>query len=177
MTSIDRDHRLIAILRGITARETGDVVAALIETGYRAIEVPMNSPDALASIEIAVDTTRQLTPDACLIGAGTVLAVEEVARVKALSANLIVSPNTDPSVIKATRDAGMQSLPGVFTPTEAHLAPKADVKSGDVLVCWKKDVNKQRLGRISGSLFMPTKISRKHGVSNSRTVCTRSSAG
>lgn len=121
-TDIDTEHRLIAILRGITPPETEAVVRVLLQAGFRAIEIPLNSPEPIQSIEIAVRTAERFAAGECRIGAGTVLAAAEVGRVESAGGNLIVSPNVNPKVISAARAAGCYSLPGVFTPTEAHLA-------------------------------------------------------
>ena len=118
-------HRhLIAILRGITPPETVNVCQALVEAGITLIEVPLNSPDPYRSIGLMARTFgAQAT-----IGAGTVLTLRQVAEVKDAGGTLIVSPNCDPHVIAATKTAGMQSYPGVLTPTEcfAALAAGAD---------------------------------------------------
>lgn len=119
-TSIDM--KLIAILRGIRPEETVDVVTALLNSGIRAIEIPMNSPDVLTSIELAVNCARDIAPGATLVGAGTVLAPTEVDDIEARGGNLIVSPNVNPAVVRRTVERGLLSLPGVFTATEAHLA-------------------------------------------------------
>ncbi|MFN3621059.1 MAG: 2-dehydro-3-deoxy-6-phosphogalactonate aldolase [Sphingorhabdus sp.] len=113
-------HRcpLIAILRGIRPDEILAVGRALMECGINIIEIPLNSPDPLESI-------RRLAADAgdnAIVGAGTVLRVEDVAAVKKAGGQLVVSPNTDPHVIAATVSAGMISIPGYFTPTEAFAA-------------------------------------------------------
>jgi 2-dehydro-3-deoxyphosphogalactonate aldolase len=114
-------YPLVAILRGIRPEETDGIVTALLESGLRAIEIPLNSPDAFRSIEIAA----KLAPADALIGAGTVLTVEDVAKLDAAGGRLMVSPNVDVDVITAAREKGMLTMPGVLTPTEALLALKA----------------------------------------------------
>ncbi|MFK3689226.1 2-dehydro-3-deoxy-6-phosphogalactonate aldolase [Agrobacterium tumefaciens] len=114
-------YPLIAILRGLKPEETEGVVGALIETGFRAIEIPLNSPDPFQSIEIAA----KMAPADCLIGAGTVLSVDDVASLDAAGGKLMVSPNADAEVITAAREKGMVTMPGVLTPTEALVAAKA----------------------------------------------------
>jgi 2-dehydro-3-deoxyphosphogalactonate aldolase len=115
---------LIAILRGITPPEAEAVLEALISAGIGLIEVPLNSPEPLASIRIMADKAR----GRARIGAGTVLTADDVRRVAEAGGRLIVSPNCDDGVIRATKDAGLDSYPGVFTPTEAlgALAAGAD---------------------------------------------------
>lgn len=115
---------LIAILRGIDPSQATDAAAALIDAGITRIEVPLNSPQPLHSIEAMA---KAYGGDA-LIGAGTVLTTQEVAQVQAAGGKLIVSPNCNPDVIAKTKKLNMQSWPGVFTPTEcfAALAAGAD---------------------------------------------------
>nr|WP_316652754.1 2-dehydro-3-deoxy-6-phosphogalactonate aldolase [uncultured Gellertiella sp.] len=114
-------YPLVAILRGLKPDETEGVVGALIETGFTAIEIPLNSPDPFRSIEAAA----RLAPAGCLIGAGTVLTVDDVARLDAVGGQLMVSPNVDVAVIGAARARQMVTLPGVLTPTEALAAAAA----------------------------------------------------
>ncbi|MEJ1159958.1 2-dehydro-3-deoxy-6-phosphogalactonate aldolase [Prosthecomicrobium sp. N25] len=109
---------LVAILRGIRTDEAEPVVAALVEAGFRLIEVPLNSPDPFATIAGLV----RRFGEAALFGAGTVLTPAEAQAVAATGAGLVVSPNTDPAVIRATKAAGLASLPGAATPTEAFAA-------------------------------------------------------
>lgn len=109
---------LIAILRGITPAEAPGIAAALIDCGITTIEVPLNSPDPIDSIAAMVRDFG----DQALIGAGTVLRTDQVDQVADVGGRLIVSPNCNPTVITRTKQRGMQSWPGVFTPTEAFAA-------------------------------------------------------
>jgi len=109
---------LVAILRGLTPAEAPAVGDALVDAGFTLIEVPLNSPDPFDSIRLLVERVG----DRALIGAGTVLTVEDVARVQDVGGTLIVSPNTNTDVIAATAARGMISMPGYFTPSEAFAA-------------------------------------------------------
>lgn len=109
---------LIAIIRGVRPDEAEAIGEALVEGGIRIIEVPLNSPDPLASIE----RLAARLGERALIGAGTVLTVEDVGRVADAGGRIVVSPNTDAAVIAATVRAGLVSAPGYFTPSEAFAA-------------------------------------------------------
>ena len=114
-------YPLIAILRGLKPTETHDVLSALIDNGFTAIEIPLNSPDPFNSIEIAA----KMAPANCLIGAGTVLTTDQVHQLHNAGGRLLVSPNVEPDVISLGHALGMVTMPGVFTPTEALLAAKS----------------------------------------------------
>lgn len=118
------DRKLVAILRGIRPDEVDEILTVLIESGLRAIEIPLNSPEPFKSITRAVGLSEELAGDTAIIGAGTVLTPHDVNRVRDCGGQIIVSPNTDPAVIAASVDAGLISMPGVFTASEALLALK-----------------------------------------------------
>ena len=109
---------LVAIIRGVTPAEVDAIGDAIFEGGIRIIEVPLNSPDPLESIE----RLAARFGDRALVGAGTVLTVQQVADVHAAGGRIIVSPSANPDVIAATASAGLVSSPGYFTPSEAFAA-------------------------------------------------------
>ena len=108
---------LVAILRGLQPFEALAIGHALIDEGWRLIEVPLNSPQPLASIEMLASDL----PGA-LVGAGTVLTAQQVRDVHAAGGRLIVAPNFDAAVVRAAAQLGMVCLPGVATATEAFAA-------------------------------------------------------
>jgi 2-dehydro-3-deoxyphosphogalactonate aldolase len=112
---------LVAILRGVKPDEIGSIADALIDAGFEAIEIPLNSPEPFHSIEILA----KRAPAGVLTGAGTVLIPADVQRLHDVGGNLLVTPNVDPDVIGAAARLGMVSMPGVFTATEALLAIKS----------------------------------------------------
>lgn len=109
---------LVAILRGLTPAEAEPVGAALLEAGFRCLEVPLNSPQPLDSIAIL---QRQFG-DRALIGAGTVLSPQAVTEVAEAGGRIIISPNTNVDVIRATKAWGLISFPAFYTPSEAFAA-------------------------------------------------------
>jgi 2-dehydro-3-deoxyphosphogalactonate aldolase len=112
---------MVAILRGLTPARAPEVGAALVDCGFRNIEVPLNSPDPFDSIELLARAHGAN----CLIGAGTVLVPAEVDRVHAVGGRLIVSPNCDADVIGRALELRMRVLPGIATATEAFSAVRA----------------------------------------------------
>ncbi len=112
---------VIAILRGVTPAEAIDIGGALIDGGIRMMEVPLNSPQPLESI---ARLTGRFGEQA-LIGAGTVLTVQDVEEAAAAGARLVVSPHTDPQVIRRTVDLGLDSFPGFLSASEAFCALQA----------------------------------------------------
>ena len=109
---------LVAIIRGVTPGEAAAIGEALAAAGIRIVEVPLNSPEPFDSIS----RIAAALGERALVGAGTVLNPGDVERVREAGGGLIVSPNTDTAVIAAAVDAGMVSLPGYFTPSEAFSA-------------------------------------------------------
>jgi 2-dehydro-3-deoxyphosphogalactonate aldolase len=112
---------LVAILRGVKPAEVEAIADALYAEGFRVIEVPLNSPQALDSI---TRLARRMPGDA-LIGAGTVLGADAVGDVQLAGGKLIVMPHADATVIRAAKAAGMACVPGAATPTEAFAALQA----------------------------------------------------
>jgi 2-dehydro-3-deoxyphosphogalactonate aldolase len=115
------EQPVVAILRGITPAETEAVAAVLVEQGFCLIEVPLNSPDPLTSIRLLAEKFG----DQALVGAGTVLTPADVLAVQEAGGRMIVSPNTNPDVIRTTVENGLLSLPGFATPSEAFAAADA----------------------------------------------------
>ena len=109
---------LVAILRGLKPEEVEATVGGLIEIGFEAIEIPLNSPEPFRSIAMAA----KLAPSGVLIGGGTVLSTEAVDRLNDAGGRILVSPNVNAAVIRRAAEHGMVTMPGVFTPTEAFCA-------------------------------------------------------
>ena len=112
---------LVAVLRGISPEEVDPVADALVGAGFRILEVPLNSPRPYDSIRRLADAHGA----SCLVGAGTVLRVEDVARVREAGGRVVVMPHADLAVIREAKRQGMVCIPGVATPTEAFAALEA----------------------------------------------------
>lgn len=116
-----RQCPLVAIIRGVTPDDADAIGEAIYKGGIRIIEVPLNSPDPLRSIERLAKKLGQKA----LIGAGTVLKPEQVDEVKKAGGRIIVSPDTNIEVIATAAEAGLVSSPGYFTPSDAFAAIRA----------------------------------------------------
>lgn len=112
---------LVAILRGVEPGAIEAIGEELVAAGFTLIEVPMNSPDPLDSV---ARLAKRLGGRA-VIGAGTVLDVAQVAAMRDAGGQMVISPNADLDVIRASAAAGLASLPGIVTPSEAFAALKA----------------------------------------------------
>ena len=109
---------LIAVLRGITPEEAPSIGDALVDAGFRILEVPLNSPRPFESIRMLADRHG----GQCLIGAGTVLRVDDVTRIREAKGRIVVMPHADAAVIREAKAQGLICVPGVATPTEAFAA-------------------------------------------------------
>ena len=115
---MSKNRELIAILRGLTLDRCVKVSEILITEGFSKLEVPLNSPNPMKTIS----KMQNSFGNSVTIGAGTVTNVSEVSQLSKIGCQMIVSPNTDTEVIKATKNGGMLSFPGAFTPSECYSA-------------------------------------------------------
>ena len=115
---MSKNRELIAILRGLTLDRCVKVSEILIAEGFSKLEVPLNSPNPMETIS----KMQNSFGNSITIGAGTVTNVSEVSQLSKIGCQMIVSPNTDTEVIKATKNGGMLSFPGAFTPSECYSA-------------------------------------------------------
>src|SRR6185437_13060930 len=109
---------LVAILRGVRPDEVEAIGEALVAAGFAIIEVPLNSPQPLTSIE----RLARRFGTAALIGAGTVTTAAQIGEIASAGGRIVVMPHSDPAVIRAAKEAGLLCLPGFATPTEAFAA-------------------------------------------------------
>ena len=165
---------LIAILRGITPGEALAHVGAVIDAGFDAVEIPLNSPEWEKSIPAIVDAFG----DKALIGAGTVLQPEQVDGLAEMGCRLIVTPNINPEVIRRAVDYGMTVCPGCATATEAFAALDAGaqaLKNFPVVGLWsglhqsaESGLTRQRAGLCRGR-----RHAGKPGAVDERGLCGR----
>ena len=161
---------LIAILRGLEPDEAVAVGEAIVAVGFVCLEVPLNSPRPLESIR----RLRDALDGRALVGAGTVLNVEAARGVAEAGGQMIISPNTNPDVIRATKDMGLMSVPGFFTPSEAFAALDA---GAEVLKLFPAEVaGPQGLKAVRAVLPAGTRVYAVGGVAPD-SVATWRSAG
>jgi 2-dehydro-3-deoxyphosphogalactonate aldolase len=125
MNTLTTQPPLAAILRGLPPHQASAIGAALYDAGFRIIEVPLNRPGALEAIE----TLARELPAEAIVGGGTVLSMADVDAVCRAGGRLVVSPNCDTAVIRHALRAGVFTLPGVATPTEAFAAVAAGART------------------------------------------------
>ena len=133
---MNRNRELIAILRGLTLDRCVMVGEILIAEGFSKLEVPLNSPSPMKTIS----EMQNRFGNSVTIGAGTVTNVSEVNELSDLGCQMIVSPNTDSEVIKATKNKGMLSFPGAFTPSECFSAINSDADGLKIFPAFKLEV-------------------------------------
>ena len=148
---------LIAILRGIRPEEAVAHVQALVEEGYDAIEIPLNSPDWPSSIGAVV---REFGTRAW-IGGGTVLYEDEVDALCGLGVRFIVTPNTNPDLIRYAVDRGLQLVAGFATASEAFAAIAAGAQ---MLKLFPASVYGQTLVRALRTVLPPVPLFAVGGV-------------
>ncbi len=141
---------IIAILRGIKPIEAESISEILMDSGIKIIEVPLNSPSPIETLNRMVD----FHGDTGIFGAGTVLNIGQVEEVHATGAKLIVSPNTNIGVIKKTKELGMISLPGCYTATEALMSLEGGADGLKFFPAFKMDA----MGFQALSAILPSDI-------------------
>lgn len=115
-----REHKMIAILRGVPVEQTADVAQALYDGGVRLLEITFNqkSETKLGDTKQAIMMVKEKLGDKMTVGAGTVMAVDEVHAAKDAGAEFALAPNVDEEVIKEIVNCGMEAIPGAMTPSE-----------------------------------------------------------
>ena len=118
--SLIKEHKIIAILRGVPSEKIVDVAKALYDGGIRLLEITFNQKSETKLIDTpnAIRAVREVLGDKMVIGAGTVMSVEEVRAAKEAGASFALAPNVDETVIKETVACGLESIPGAMTPSE-----------------------------------------------------------
>lgn len=161
---------LIAILRGLEPENAVAVGEAIVAAGFVCLEVPLNSPQPLESIR----RLRDALDGRALVGAGTVLSVEAAHDVAAAGGQIVISPNTNPDVIRAAKTLGLLSIPGFFTPSEAFAALDA---GADALKLFPAEVaGPQGLKAVRAVLPADTRVYAVGGVAPD-TIATWRRAG
>lgn len=146
------EHKIVAILRGMPPKEIMSIADALYAGGIRILEITLNSEDALPVIEQLSHAFKSKMQ----IGAGTVLSTTDAANAIDAGAQFLISPSLDLSVIKATKDAGVVSIPGAFTPTEILSAYNNGADIVKVFPCLDAAYIKNILAPLNHIKVMPT---------------------
>lgn len=154
MTALNQilEHKVVAILRGLPYSEIIPVANALYDGGIRIIEVTLNSENALAAIE----QLNQEFNNKMLVGAGTVLDVNDTNNAIDAGAAFIISPSLNKEVIKVTKDKNLISIPGAFTPTEIIAAYNFGADIINIFPCLNADYVKNILAPLNHIKVMPT---------------------
>jgi len=143
MSLFGYSNPIIAILREVETHEAIEICEALVAAGIEIIEVPLNSPQPFRTIKTLVEHFG----DTIMLGAGTVLTVDEVESLAATGARLMVSPNFDADVVRRGVELGLIAAPGVYTPSEIFAAYKAGARTvklfpgGGLGISYLKDLN------------------------------------
>ena len=154
MTTLSQilEHKIVAILRGMPSSEMIPIANALYKGGIRIMEVTLNSENALAAIEQLSNEME----NRMLIGAGTVLDSNDARNAIAAGAKFIISPSLDATVIKTTKDAGLVSIPGAFTPTEIVAAHNFGADIIKIFPCLNAAYIKNILAPLNHIKLIPT---------------------
>ena len=115
-----REKKIIVVCRGIAEEEIVNVVGAMYDGGIRFMEIPFNQadPSSFADTAQKIKRVKEAFGDKMHVGAGTVITMEQFEIAKAAGAEIIVSPTMEEDVIRATKEAGLVSMPGCTTPSE-----------------------------------------------------------
>lgn len=146
------EHKIVAIIRGMQPHNVVSLANALYQGGITILEVTLNSHHALSVIE----QLSEIFKDKMLIGAGTVLNAEDATKAIASGARFIISPSLETEVIKTTKDAGIVSIPGAFTPTEIQAAYKSGADIVKVFPALNAEYIKSILAPLNHIPIMPT---------------------
>jgi 2-dehydro-3-deoxyphosphogluconate aldolase/(4S)-4-hydroxy-2-oxoglutarate aldolase len=154
MTSLSQllQHKIVAIIRGAEPTDVLPIVQALYDGGIRAVEITLNSTDAIKVIDEISDELK----GKMLVGAGTVLDASSAKKALKAGAQFIISPSTDIETIRATKKKGVVSIPGAFTATEIVTAYQAGADLIKVFPGTSPQYIKELKAPLSHIPMMPT---------------------
>lgn len=121
------ENKIIVIVRGVEREKLVSLCEAMYRGGIRIVECTYDATGKISDEEIS-ENIRLLVEnfgDKMVIGAGTVLTKKQVALTKAVGGKFIISPDTNPKIIKYTKRQGLVSIPGALTPSEIALSARA----------------------------------------------------